>query len=342
MKPRLGALALGLCLWAATAQAQVKKLEIIKEVQDAFATWEKVACTGLKFEYAGELTTFVSEKDGGILVYFGHDSSTWSYETAAYHMSSHFNLTDKGDLNRASMALNARDFWWSIGQEKGKIDIQTAILHMIPDTLGFYVGSDPITGSLTAFIGYDRVNHTLDPLHETGAQFLYPKTGCTAPAQPPICGMTAPAPDGGVDAAPMPDATVADAATVDAGPPIQLCIHHSNPNDPPNGKPLHWETVPITYWIYIPDAGKIPGSTNIGGDGIKDMGTFEGIPVACVDSSQCPSGQVCSDAGICVGGGGGDDDGCCRVSHARGESLGGTLLLLLGLVVLLRRNRRSA
>jgi len=348
-----------LLLWAAPAGAQVKKQEIIKEIQEAFKTWEAITCSNLKFEYAGEQPTYVDKKDGGILVRFGYDASTWAHETVTYWTSSDWNLDDKGDLYRGTIELNARDFWWSIGAEKNKLDIRTAVLHMIPNTIGFYVGNDPQTGSLRAFINYNQTIHALDPLHETGARFDYFEAGasCTQPSQPVICGQTAPTPDAGttdaaaVDAA-APDAAgdlgaadaAADASATDAGPPIQLCIYHSSPNDTSKGKPLHWETMPIKYWIYIPDAGKLPGSTNIPGDGSgTDAQTMfdGGPPKACTTDNDCDDGFACRN-GICTSvGGGGDDDGCCRVSHAPDGHVTGTLVLLLGIVLLaLRRKQR--
>lgn len=338
----------GLLLWAAPVGAQVKKQEIIQEIQEAFKTFEAITCSSLKFEYAGEQPTYVDKKDGGILVRFGYDATTWAHETVTYWTSSDFNLTEKGDLYRGTIEMNARDFWWSIGKEKGKLDIRTAVLHMIPNTIGFYVGNDPQTGSLRAFINYDQTIHTLDPLHETGARFDYFEAGasCTQPAQPVICGQTAPTPDAGttdataVDAA-APDAAAADAASTDAGPPIQLCIYHSSPNDTAKGKPLHWETMPIKYWIYIPDAGKLPGSTNIPGDGngTDAQSMFDGgPPKACTTDNDCPDGFVCK-GGVCVAGGGGDDDGCCRVSHTPDGHLTGAVVLLLGLVLLALRRR---
>jgi Cys-rich repeat protein len=363
---------------AAPVRAQVKKQEIIQEIQEAFKTWEAITCSKLKFEFAGEQPTYIDKKDGGILVRFGYDASTWSHQTVTYWTSSDFNLVEKGDLYRGTIELNARDFWWSIGKEKGKLDIRTAVLHMIPATIGFYVGSDPTTGSLRAFINYDQTIHALDPLHETGARFDYFEAGasCTQPSQPAICGTSGPTPDAGAgDAAAgdtgaadaagdtgapdaagdtgAPDAAgdtgaadaAADASLTDAGPPIQLCIYHSNPNDLSKGKPLHWEALPIKYWIYIPDIGKLPGSINIPGDGngTDAQSLFDGgPPKACTVDTDCPDGFVCK-GGVCVAsGGGGDDDGCCRVSHAPGQGrLTGTLVLLLGLVLVALRRRRG-
>lgn len=357
--PRLIAPLVGaLLLWAAPATAQVKKQEIIKEVQEAFKTWEQISCSKLKFEYAGEQPTYISEKEGGILVLFGHDAATWSHETLAYWTSSDWKLDDKGDLYKATIELNAKDWWWSIGKEKNKIDIRTAVLHMIPGTIGFYVGADPITLSLRAFIDLDRVEHTLHPLHETGAQFDYFESGasCTQPGMPPICGMAPPTPDMGVaDAAAAADATADDAGpddaaatdVADAGAPIQLCIMHSSPNDLSKGQPLHWYEQPIKYWIYLPDnAGKLPGSTNIGGDGSGTDGPsaeFDGgPPKACTTDNDCPDGFVCKD-NVCVtvgSGDGGDDDGCCRVGHSHPGHLPGALLLMLGLALLALRARQ--
>jgi len=351
-------------LAAAPASAQVKRQEILAEIQEAFKTWEAISCSNLKFEYAGEQTTFISEREGGILVYFGHDNSTWSHMSAAYHTSSDFKLIDLGDIYKATIELNARDWWWSIGKAKNQIDIRTAVLHLIPGAIGFYVGADPQHGSLKAFINLDTVIHKLDPLHEKGAQFDYPEGGsCPTVPEPAICGMAptptdAGAPDTGVVDAAVADAATVDAATVDAapgdaatdvadaGPPLQLCIHHSSPNDPSKGKPLRWQKMPIKYWVFIPNRGKLPGSTDTAGGDAGPTGdggkTGDSGPQICKTDDDCPPGYECKDA-QCVptGSGGGDDDGCCRVSYARKDSVHGAILLLLGLGLLVVLRRRS-
>jgi hypothetical protein len=350
MHRRIRCLALlpALLLLSGPALAQVKTQEILAEVQAAFKTWETIDCTNLKFEFAGLLTDFVGEKEGAILVYFGHDASTWIHQNKAYYRNVTIKLDPVGDINKGIIGMNAKDWYWSIGQEKGAIDIQTAMLHMIPDAIGFYVGKDPIGGSLMGLIDTNLVQRSLLPEHKQGAQFTYFQAGtsCTQPAKPQICGPMAapdigPGPvDAGVTEAGPTDAAAADAP--DAALPNQLCIYHSVPNDPANGKPYHWVNTPIKYYVYIPNRGKLPGSLDTGdGDGGTDGAKDWGANKPCTSNEQCGDGGICSDAGVCVPlGGGGDDDGCCRVGHARKEHVVNATLLVLGLVLLALFRRR--
>lgn len=340
-----------LLLLSGPALAQVKTQEILAEIQAAFKTWESIDCTNLKFEFGGLLTEFVSEKEGAILVYFGHDAATWTHLNKTYYRNVTINLIEKGDINKGIIGLNAKEWFWSIGAEKSAIDIQTAVLHMIPDVIGFYVGPDPVSGSLKGVIDFNKVQRSLLPEHKLGAQFTYFQAGtsCTQPAEPQICGPMA-APDTGpgpVDAG-ATEAGAADAAPVDAPAmdgdaplPNQLCIYHSSPNDPTQGKPYHWETVPIKYYVYIPDRGKLPGSLDTSDDaGLDGADKDWGPNKPCTSNAQCGDGGICSDAGLCVPLGGGDDDGCCRVGHARKEQAFNAILLVLGLVLLALFRRR--
>jgi len=339
--------ALGVLLLAAPASAQVKKQEIIKEVQAAFQSFEKLSCSALSFHYAGELTEYANEKPGAILVYFGYDQKSWIHNELAYFMQSHVDLEDTGEITRGVIALNAYDYDWSIGQRKDAIDIQSAVLHMIPQAIGFYVGPDTATYGLGAFINYNQVMRELHPLHKLGARFSYFQdgTGCVKPDVPPICGkgtgwtvdaglpsIDAGAADAGQskdssgtvkEAGASSDAKSADASAADAGMPIRLCVLHSHPENPSLGKPYHWPKQPIDYYIFIPDKGRIPGGVAVPhpGDGVKD------------------AGLTSPDAGP---GSGGDDGGCCRVSYAGAERATPVLALLLGLGLLIavRRQRR--
>lgn len=337
-------------LGAGVANAQVKKAEILQAVQAAFSAWEGVECTNLKFEYKGELSPFVPEQEGAIVVYFGNDNLTWTHGGDAYYTTSTIGLIAEGNITKASIGMNARDIKWSIGAESNHIDIQTAVTHLIPAAIGFYVGSSPTTGSLMDFIGYNKVDHTVKPEHIAGAQFTYfaEGTSCTQTAEPPVCG----------EAIPTPDAGASEAGADDAGsgdPPIQLCIFHSSPNDKPEGKPYSWTAQPIPYYVYIPDSGWLPGSTgqvvddggvvvtpdsgptpnNDGGSTTNDSGT----PQTCTTSDQCGDGQVCTSEGVCLAVGG--DDGCCRISHTREENIAYTFLLLVGLGLFIWRRRRQ-
>jgi hypothetical protein len=371
MKRLLGLGALVVALAASTsARAEVQTEEILTAVKAAFTTWEGIDCTNLKFEFAGTLDEFVTEKEGAILVYFGHSNLTWKHGNHAYYSNVAINEDPLGDIRIGVIGLNARDFKWVFGKDPRGIDIQTAVLHLIPSVIGFYIGTDQQGYSLKETIKYDYADHDLDPLQEKGAQFSYFKAGagCTQPPQPPICGQAAkydggtPSDAGGdmtltdaaaADAA-LADATVADTAVadaaivdaaasdaaVDAGVPPSLCIFHSVPNNPSEGKYYHWVSQPIKYYVFIPNRGKLPGSTVTKVDGSHDGISGENAPPqTCTKDEDCPGDQICVN-NICVNPGGGDDDGCCRVSHSRGENLTGIVLLALGLGLLLACGRR--
>jgi hypothetical protein len=357
------------------AVAQVKKAEILKEIQDAFKTWEGQSCSGLSFKYAGEATD-PSEKKDAILVYFASDSKTWRYADNAYYVEGTIELDETADLVKGVIAMNAYKYTWGIGKSSNTIDIKTAVLHMIPGAIGFYVGPDIQTENLPSFLKYDFTQHTLHPLHALGAKFTYFKsdTGCVKPDMPPICGKGGWTLDGGVpvkeagvakeagvkdaaakdaakpdlaasldgatkkDAGPSPDGVKSDGAS---DPPIRLCIHHSLPDQPGKGKPYHWAKLPVPYYVYIPSEGRIPGGkppSDAGAD--LWVKTETGVGNTCKTSGDCPNGLVCADDGRCVQGPA--DDGCCRVSHAGDESLSLGALLLCGVVLALvwRRRRR--
>ncbi|MBW2731123.1 MAG: hypothetical protein JRH20_01950 [Deltaproteobacteria bacterium] len=335
-------------LGAGPANAQVEKQKILEAVQAAFATWEQVDCTNLKFEYKGELDPFVPEKEGALVVYFGNDNLTWVHGTDAYYTTSTIGLNAEGNITKSSIGMNARDIKWSIGAQSNHIDIQTAVAHLIPAAIGFYVGSQPIKGSLPNFITYNEVNHTLLAQHEMGAQYTYfDATGqCTRPDEPPVCGEAVTPVDAGIPEAGVPEGGLPA--------PIQLCIHHSDPNDKPNGMFYSWTTQPIPYYVYIPSSGWLPGSTGVvpdGGTVTLDTGTTPtgdggvvptgdgSVPLTCTRTDQCGEGYVCTAEGICVVSGG--DDGCCRISHTREENIAYSFLLVFGLGLFIWRRRRQ-
>lgn len=221
-------------LGSGPAAAQVKKAEILKEIQDAFKTWEGQSCSGLTFKYAGEATD-TSDKKGAILVYFAPDWKTWRYSDNAYYIEGTIEDDNTAELTKGVIAMNAYKYSWAIGKSTDSIDIKTAVLHMIPGAIGFYVGSDITNESLPDFIKYNFTEHTLHPLHALGAKFHYFKSdaGCVLPERPPICGKGGWTLDAGVPAkeagvakeagapkeAGAKDAGVKDAAKPDAAKP---------------------------------------------------------------------------------------------------------------------------
>jgi hypothetical protein len=350
-----------LALGAGPAQAQVKKTEILAAIKAAFAKWEAIDCSNLKFKYAGALDKRTEKKAGAIVFNFVADSADWVHNEDAVFATSHHNLDDKGDISDGTIEINAVKYAWSLGKDPKKLDIQTTVTRLIPMTIGFYVGYYPAQERVKGLLQYGLVDHELLDLHKTGAQFSYFQagSGCTQPAKPEICGpfWKKGAADAGVSDAAAVDAAVADAAVADAAAageagltdasssadanvPLELCIYHSRPTTPKDGKPYHWETQPIEYWVYLPDnKGKLPGSTNIGGDGGLDSALGDG-PRHCKEDKDCPGGQTCQTNGTCSGGSGGEvDDGCCRISHTRAENVTYSILLLFGLAFLIRRGR---
>jgi MYXO-CTERM domain-containing protein len=321
-----------LAIATGTASAAVQREAIIKEIQAAFDTWSQAPCTSIKFDYKGELSSYVSEQQGAILVYFGYDRNTWSQSDRAFHAGSYVLNNDTGAIVRGVIGLNAYKYDWSIGKEKDKIDIRTAVTRLLPFALGFYVGPDPKGVDLEGLITYDFVDTALQPLQVLGAEFLYfpsPAPGpCTRPGMPPVCGKTTWTIDGG---GPAVDASVADrgatpdrsaldlSARPDAAAQMHLCIYHTNPNDLAKGVPYHWEQ-PIPWYVFVPDQGRVPGGVPVveSDGGVKDLGK--------------------PDVG---GGASGGDSGCCRVSHAgAGGAAPGAVLVLALLAGLLIRSRR--
>jgi MYXO-CTERM domain-containing protein len=180
-------------------------------VQAAFATWE-LGCTSLKFQYLGASAS-TTEVPGAILVYFGNDAASWAHGASAYFYSLGWQ-SPTGAISTASIGMNARDYLWSVGAAAMSIDIQSLVTQVMPGVLGFYVGSDPQSGSVS--IAFNALNRTLTQAHLDGARYLYFQAGagCVQPAKPTPCATWTPPGDGGppkLDAAP-------DAAK-DAGAP---------------------------------------------------------------------------------------------------------------------------
>jgi hypothetical protein len=161
-----------------------------------------VTCTTLAFEHAGDAPSLMTGgMDGAILVYFGHDATTWIYGSSAYFRFLKFKTVEKGDIDIGVMAMNARDYDWTVaGAEASKIDIQTALTQMMPNVLGYHASTDPVNGSLSE-IKFNYEKRALTTEQQDGARYNYfdsAEAGCAKPATPAICaGGTPPVGDGG-------------------------------------------------------------------------------------------------------------------------------------------------
>ncbi len=206
----------------ASKVAAAEKTAAIDAVKAAFAAYEKVACTSLKFDYKGESTSVSSVADA-ILVNFS-DISTGG----AYYYGANVKTFDPPDITDALIQMNLKGYKWVVGAQANAIDIQTAVTQMLPGALGFYAGGGAPpkpggTGGDLPEIKYNVVVTTLSKDQEDGVKFLYPGTGCTKPATPPMCAKVAPpATDGGpkptTDGGPKPTTDGGPKPTTDGGP----------------------------------------------------------------------------------------------------------------------------
>ena len=287
----------------------------IQAVQKAFAAYE-LPCSELKFQYAGASNS-QSDENGAILVVFGDNTKkkgSWIYGSAAYYTGMDYSSFQTGQITKAWLALNSGDYGWSVGAQeispphsgsKSHIDLQTALMWMIPQALGFWVSKDFTKSELP--IGYDTQLSSLCAENKTGATYAYFKagSGCTKPKKPDFCTKGGKTSDMGT----VGDGFFLDMGKADCGTATAV--------DGPIVKPT--------------------------ADGGTKPTTDSAPPKACNQKSDCADDEICDINGTCVkvGGGETEDDGCCRVSHGRGASM--PLLLVLGfgvLVMLIRRKIR--
>lgn len=285
----------------------------ISAVQKAFAAYE-LSCTELKFQYAGASNSQSDEK-GAILVVFGDNTKkagSWIYGTSAYYSGMDYKSFQTGQITKAWLALNSGDYGWSVGGKevspphsgsKSHIDVQTALMWMIPQALGYWVSKDFTKPELP--IGYDTQLSSLCAENMTGAKYIYFKagTGCTRPKKPAFCTKSGTTPDMGATA----DGFFLDMGKPDCG------------------------SAPAV------DGPKVTPTADTGGSTTPDS-----APKQCNQQSDCAADEICSIDGLCLkkGGGESEDDGCCRVSHGRGA--GWPLLLVLaigGMLMFLRRRK---
>ena len=169
----------------ASEAAPADKDAFITAVKAAFAAYEAVTCSELKFTYGGESVSVSSDALNAILVVFkGKDTGG----SGAYYYLTNSKPPDATLISDALIQMNVKDFKYVVGKQTNAIDVQTAVTQMIPGALGFYVGTDPASGSLDE-IKFNYQNTTVSDEQKKGVQFLYFKagTGCTQPAAPAMC-----------------------------------------------------------------------------------------------------------------------------------------------------------
>jgi len=295
---------------------------MLTAIDDAFKTWEAVACSTLKFTKGAQFK-ICTESDktkctngtvhfehGTAYIYvFWFDSTNKAAFPAAAGTSAYYNFLWFGmtaGIEGGSLAVNAFTYKWNAagGDATNSIlDLQNEMTTMAGSVIGL-TDSKVATASMWPTMKFgDTSKRALDPDDIKGLTHLYldkSNASCTAP--PP------PGADGCEGSAPSPD-----------GQPT--------PGDgQPDGQPVTGDGQPV-----VTDA---PVYTEAG------MPIVDGTGSGCTSSADCPSGEVCTKEGVCVKTGG-DDDGCgCRFGLPGRLPLPALLLalgMILGLFVLRRR-----
>ena len=301
---------------------------MLKAIDDAFATWEAVKCSTMKFT-KGSQFKICTESDktkcatgtvhfdaftNGYIYIFWYDSSNSTAfpvgDTNAYYTFINYDMPDT--IKGGAIAVNAFKYNWNAtGGDKtspGIIDLQNEATTMVGSMIGL---SDATIAAASMYPNLKFGDTAKRSLHQDdidGITYLYfdkADTTCTLPPAPGAdgCSGTAPAPDGGTPTGdgtvPTGDGTV---PTGDGAPPAGDGTIYTE-----SGMPL----------------------------------TDSGSGKQCTSSAQCAEDEICSAEGICVKVGGGDDDGCgCRLDRQASRSLP-LMLLIIGIpLILLRRRRR--
>lgn len=144
-------------------------------VQAAFATWDEVSCAGLAFEYRGRADDAVfGEPDGRNVVFFVAES--WPDEAGL--VTSQRIAAEGGETTDADLALNGRDYAWSLDHADGvsRMDLQAGVTHEVGHLLGLWHSEVP-TATLAPALAGNPDARSLDPDDVDGVCSLYPATG---------------------------------------------------------------------------------------------------------------------------------------------------------------------
>ena len=91
--------------------AGLDKAKVIDAVKKAFQAWEGINCSDLKFQYAGESTSF-TEEAGHVLVYWDYDAAykaggTWTHGDNAYWVEGIWTDYQTGSISKGVIGLNS-------------------------------------------------------------------------------------------------------------------------------------------------------------------------------------------------------------------------------------------
>lgn len=327
------------CLGLARPSWALNEEEILSAVRAAFDAYEQLPCFGLTFNYKGKPPGLPTEQKDAIVIWFSGTDIPWTAGELPFD-GNVFTGNVEGILTRASLGINSTVHAWRTDGDPNAYDIQTVVMRQLSNLLGFCV-TEIANGCRSTPSPGEKVS-ALPALHALGAKALYfdgSASGCSEekPAEPPDCDEIQP--PAAADAGPGADGGTGDAQV----PQAQLCLFRT----PKTSPAFHWPGPTVDYYVALPADGKLPGGTgggpggDAGGGGGRDagFGGSDGGVTGCTDNSQCGEGEICGSQGICIPRSGGDD-GCCRFHQTPDEQLRYGLLTVLGLMLLVARERR--
>ena len=150
-------------------------------VQNAFNTWTKPACTGLKFTYAGKTADRVQWGDGKNTVEWVENKDEWPAEAGSNAIAITLpQLMMNGRFYEADLQFNGVNFSWSTSGTYGKMDVETIAVHEIGHFLGLadLYDNNSCYSIKAVMCGYNNgeTKRSLVQDDINGVCFLYPKS----------------------------------------------------------------------------------------------------------------------------------------------------------------------
>jgi hypothetical protein len=115
-------------------------------VRAAFATWQAVSGTSIRFADGGATTQTSAGSDGtNLIIWRSTNLDPDKFEEGTLAVATTFFSVASGQIHDADIEFNGRDFTWGVSGEPDRIDVQSVALHEIGHLLGFGHTADPAT-----------------------------------------------------------------------------------------------------------------------------------------------------------------------------------------------------